>query len=129
MQGGGYPGVIQFRIDDWELSFSPARGDTLHVGTYSGAIRHPFNFGTSSPGMDVDGQGRGYLDVTGTFTINSIVFDHWNRLRSADISFEQRCQGATGGPARPDDVRGRSVRRARMECTGTRVMSPHARIA
>jgi hypothetical protein len=96
MQGDGYPEVIGFRIEDWELQFSPGQGDTLHQGTFGGAIRHPFNFGTSSPGLEVDGHGRGCGDLTGSFTINAVSYDHWNRLQSADITFEQRCEGATG---------------------------------
>jgi hypothetical protein len=96
MQGSGYGQVVGFRIDDWSLSFSPGQGDTLHPGTYSGAIRHPFNVGTSSPGLDVDGEGRGCGDLTGSFTVNSITYDHWNRLQATDISFEQRCEGSAG---------------------------------
>jgi PASTA domain len=78
---------------DWSAAFVPAAGDILAPGTYLNATRYPFN-GTG-PGMDVSGNGRGCNTLTGQFTVNSINFWSDMTLRSASITFEQHCEGAT----------------------------------
>jgi hypothetical protein len=77
----------------WSASFVPAYGDIIAPGTYLNATRYPFN-GTG-PGMDISGNGRGCNTLTGQFTVNSVNWWSDGRLRSASVSFEQHCEGAT----------------------------------
>jgi hypothetical protein len=115
----GYSGTVQ-RVsggvdaangDWWGATFVPAQGDILVEGaTYPDAHRYPFN--GSGAGMDVSGNGRGCNTLTGTFTVNQIGFSSASgALDRLDLSFEQRCEGAT--PA----LRGRLRYRARGDAT------------
>jgi hypothetical protein len=80
--------------DWWYLDFSPAAGDILAPGTYSGATRYPFN--GSGPGLNVDGNGHGCNQLDGSFTVNELTFSGAD-IRTLSISFEQHCEH--GAPA------------------------------
>jgi hypothetical protein len=79
--------------DWWYGDFSPAQGDILAPGTYTGAARDAFR--GSSPGLDVSGNGRGCNEITGRFTVTEITFDSSGALRTFGVNFEQHCEGAT----------------------------------
>ena len=74
----GGTGVIGFMIDTpdggwWSTDFAAPPGQQLHVGTYDGAHRYPFN--DQSPGFDHSGMGRGCNESTSTFTITELTYD------------------------------------------------------
>jgi hypothetical protein len=75
--------------DWWYLDFTPAAGDVLAPGTYSGATRYPFN--GNGPGLSVSGNGRGCNELDGSFIVNELRMDGGD-LRSLSISFEQHCE-------------------------------------
>lgn len=81
--------------DYWDFSFeSPGSNVPLAVGTYTGAVRYPFN-PEGTPGLSVTGQGRGSNTLTGFFTINAISFSALGQLQSFSASFEQHSEGST----------------------------------
>jgi hypothetical protein len=86
----------------WFLDFAAPNGQPLTVGTYSGAMRFPFqNLG--QPGLDVSGDGRGCNTLTGSFVVLEISFGANNTVNSFDAMFEQHCEGAT--PALRGEIR------------------------
>jgi len=83
----------------WRLRLATSAHEQLHVGTYPNASR----FGNTGNQIDITGYGRGCNETTGEFTVNAISYDRYQRIVSADVSFEQHCEG---GPAA---LRGRFV--------------------
>jgi hypothetical protein len=81
-------------LEFWNVSLRGPAGAPLHTGTYPNATREAFS--GNGTGLDVWGDGRGCNEVTGSFTINSLRLDRYYQVVSADISFEQHCEG---GPA------------------------------
>ena len=81
--------------DDWSGSFSPADGDIIAPGRYTGATRDAFR-GTG-PGIEVTGNGRGCNEIEGEFTVHEATFDPDGRMRSIALDFVQHCEG--GAPA------------------------------
>lgn len=78
----------------WSADFTPAAGDVLAPGTYTGATRFPFN-GTG-PGLSVSGSGRGCNTLTGSFTVKQAVFNRLDgSLERLLVDFEQHCEGGT----------------------------------
>jgi hypothetical protein len=77
----------------WDGSFSPADGDIIAPGRYTGATRDPFR-GTG-PGIEITGNGRGCNQIAGEFTVNEATFEQDGRLRTVSIDFEQHCEGGT----------------------------------
>ena len=77
----------------WTGDFEADSGHLLLPGTtFQGATRYPFN-SSSSPGMDVSGDGRGCNTLTGSFTVNEATYDS-GQLTGISITFEQHCEGA-----------------------------------
>lgn len=85
----------------WYLDFAGANSQPLTVGTYTGALRFPFQ--GSAPGLNVDGDGRGCNTLTGTFTVLEVSYGTGNTIQSFDATFEQHCEGAT--PALYGEIR------------------------
>lgn len=79
----------------WYLDFAAPSGTPLTVGTYTGATRYPFQ-SSGSPGLSIDGDGRGCNTLTGSFTITAIQFNTDGSLARFAANFEQHCEG---GPA------------------------------
>lgn len=78
--------------DFWFADFSAPSGQTLSVGSYTGAVR----FATpSQPGLDIDGDGRGCNTTTGSFNVLELSYNADGTLASFDATFEQHCEGAT----------------------------------
>jgi hypothetical protein len=80
--------------DDWTVYLYPPAGQTLTVGTYTGAQRYPFN-DAGRPGLSVSGNGRGCNTLTGQFTIREIAFDAAGAVTALFATYEQHCEGGT----------------------------------
>ncbi len=92
--GGGLfsASVIQGNFDHWwfvEMAAPP--GEPLAEGSYTGALRFPFNDG--APGLSVSGDGRGCNTLTGQFDVNEISHASTGELLVFDATFEQHCEG------------------------------------
>ncbi|MGZ8993087.1 MAG: hypothetical protein ACXW16_03640 [Burkholderiaceae bacterium] len=77
----------------WSLSFAAANGAQLTQGSYSNAVRYPFQ-PAGLPGLSVSGDGRGCNELTGSFQVVNVVYGPGNTLASFDAIFEQHCEGA-----------------------------------
>jgi hypothetical protein len=91
--GGFFASVIQGNYDHWwyvDLAAPP--GEPLVEGSYTGALRYPFN--DSAPGLDVSGDGRGCNTLTGQFDVNEVSQASTGELLVFDATFEQHCEGA-----------------------------------
>ena len=83
------PGTGQW----WTLDVAAPPGETLQVGSYTGAVRAPFR-GAGQPGLSFGGTGRGCNTLTGDFTVNSIATDPAGAITSLDVTFRQFCDNA-----------------------------------
>ena len=95
---GGTRRGVGFGIDAangeyWSGRFSPADGDIIAPGRYTGATRDAFR--GSGPGIEVTGNGRGCNTIKGEFTVNEATFDPDGRLRTIALDFVQHCEGGT----------------------------------
>lgn len=90
----------------WFLDFSNGLNVPLAPGTYSGAVRYPFN-PPGVPGLSVYGDGRGCNTLTGSFIVSEIVVGPMNLIQRLAVDFEQHCEGAP--PALFGSVRVRST--------------------
>jgi hypothetical protein len=105
-----------FSNASWRGAFAAPPGGVLRPGTYTGALRWPFNPQIAS--MAFDGGGNGCNELSGTFTIQRFAFDGYALRARAALRAALRVQRA--GAARdvhvprsaPPGVRLRS-RRAR----------------
>jgi|GEM_PF-981638 uncharacterized delta-60 repeat protein len=80
----------------WDLSFAAPSNAPFIAGTkYTGATRFPFQ-SNSVPGLSVFGEGRGYNNLEGQFTINQIIYGANDTIASLDASFEERGDSDTG---------------------------------
>jgi len=77
-------------LDNWTLNLRAPSGP-LAVGTYTGATRFPFESGV--PGLSFYGSGRGCNTLTGTFTINELVWGAGDKPTKLSVDFEQHCEG------------------------------------
>jgi HYR domain len=94
--GGFFASVIQGNYDHWwYVDFAAPPGEPLVEGSYTGALRYPFNDG--APGLSVSGDGRGCNTLTGQFDVNEISQASTGELLVFDATFEQHCEG--GDPA------------------------------
>jgi hypothetical protein len=80
--------------DWWYLDLAAPSGQTLAPGTYDGATRYPFQTSTV-PGLSLYGNGRGCNTLTGSFTIQNVVFGPYNYVQQLDATYEQHCEGGT----------------------------------
>jgi hypothetical protein len=94
--GGFFASVIQGNYDHWwYVDLAAAPGEPFVEGSYTGALRYPFNDG--APGLSVSGDGRGCNTLTGQFDVNEIARASTGELLVFDATFEQHCEG--GDPA------------------------------
>ena len=75
----------------WYLDFSAPGGQYLTVGTYTDALRFPFE-GTHA-GLAVYGDGRGCNTLTGSFEVKEVVYGSGSSIVSFRATFEQHCEG------------------------------------
>jgi HYR domain len=97
-QGGGLfsASVIQGNFDHfWFVEIAAPPGEPLVEGSYTGALRFPFN--DDAPGLSVSGDGRGCNTLTGQFDVDEISHASTGELLVFDATFEQHCEG--GDPA------------------------------
>jgi hypothetical protein len=93
-QGGGYFSafVLQGNFDHWWfVDIAAPPGEPLVEGSYTGALRYPFN--DDAPGLSVSGDGRGCNTLTGQFDVNEISHASTGELLVFDATFEQHCEG------------------------------------
>ncbi|WP_233223596.1 hypothetical protein [Amycolatopsis sp. CA-128772] len=84
--------VSGFNSDWWDLDLAAPSGTGLTAGTYDGATRWPFQ-GAGAPGLSLGGNGRGCNTLTGTFTVQNVVFGPHGYVQTLDATFEQHCEG------------------------------------
>jgi HYR domain len=90
--GGFFAGVVQGNFDQWwNVEFAAAPPGPLVEGSYTGALRYPFNDG--APGLSVTGNGRGCNTLTGQFDVHEISIATTGELIVFDATFEQHCEG------------------------------------
>ena len=77
--------------DWWSLDFAAPRGEALTAKTYDGATRYPFQ--GAGAGLSHGGNGRGCNTLTGTFTIQDIVWGPHGYVQKLDATYEQHCEG------------------------------------
>lgn len=76
----------------WYLDFAAPNNAQLTPGTYTGATRAGFHAPTE-PGLDVSGDGRGYNELNGQFTINQVVYGSGDEIISFDATFQEYGDG------------------------------------
>jgi hypothetical protein len=76
----------------WDLDVAAPPGETLRVGTYSGAVRAPFRE-AGQPGLSFSGSGRGCNTLAGSFTVNQVATNPDGSLAALDVAFTQYCEG------------------------------------
>jgi hypothetical protein len=89
--------VVLFSInngDGWDNDFAGPTTARLGVGNYQNAQRYPFQ-PAGTPGLSVDGAGRGCNTLTGNFQVLKAGYNSSNVLQSFSANFEQHCEGAT----------------------------------
>ena len=85
----------------WYVDFAAANGAALTVGTYTGALRFPFQ--GNQPGLSVAGDGRGCNTLTGSFEVLEAVYGPADQVISFRATFEQHCEGFS--PALRGEIR------------------------
>ena len=80
--------------DNWNLDFSAPGNVPLTLGTYTGAMRFPFQ-NAGSPGLSISGAGRGSNTLTGQFNVTNLVYGTGGTVQQFAASFEQHSEGAT----------------------------------
>ncbi len=75
---------------DYGIELGAPRGQFLQVGEYPGAKRYPFS--DNSPGIEVNGNGRGCNMIEGKFVVWELEVKGNEVIRLA-IDFVQRCEG------------------------------------
>jgi hypothetical protein len=78
----------------WYVDIAAPQGQPLAVGSYTGAVRYPFN--PPGSGLSISGDGRGCNTLTGAFDVNELSYAPTGELLVFDATFEQHCEG---GPA------------------------------
>ncbi len=77
----------------WDLVFAAPSGQTLAPGTYMNATTASFPSSTT-PGLDISGEGRECNTVTGQFVVNEAVYGASGNVESFSADFQQHCEGA-----------------------------------
>lgn len=93
--------VSGLNSDWWTLDLAAPSGTALTAGTYGEATRYPFQ-GANAPGLNLSGNGRGCNELTGTFTVQNVVFGPHGYVQALDATYEQHCEG--GEPALRGEV-------------------------
>jgi Calx-beta domain len=78
-------------LDTWTLDFAAPNNATLTAGTYTNAMRFPFQSG-GAPGLDVSGAGRGCNTLTGQFVVTKVSYS-LTGVSGFGADFEQHCEG------------------------------------
>jgi hypothetical protein len=87
--------------ESWRGEFRlPDTYSQLETGTYSNLTRYPFH-DPAVGGLSWSGEGRGCNSLTGTITIDEVIYDG-TTLTGIDLQFEQYCEG--GSPALRGDI-------------------------
>ena len=76
----------------WIVDVAAPPGDTLHVGSYAGATKTSSR-APGEPGLDVFGNVRACVSVTGGFTVNDLEIGPDGRATRLDVTFTQHCDG------------------------------------
>ncbi|MEV0118130.1 hypothetical protein AB0H77_33635 [Streptomyces sp. NPDC050844] len=79
--------------DWWTLDLAAPSGTTLAPGSYTGATRAGSN-GPTEPGLSLSGNGKGCSDLTGSFTVQDVVFGPRGYVQKLDATYEQHCSGS-----------------------------------
>jgi hypothetical protein len=88
--------VVTFSInngDYWSTDFASPTTARLAPGDYDNAQRYPFE-PAGTPGLNVDGAGRGCNTLTGNFDVLQAAYNASNVLQNFSANFEQHCEGA-----------------------------------
>jgi hypothetical protein len=75
---------------DWHLEFRAPVGGQLTPGTYPAAERAPFR--TTTPGLEISGNGRGCNMLTGSFTVHELTRNTLGEVTVFSAEFEQHCE-------------------------------------
>lgn len=98
VNGTSSSGVVSMTLfgptEFWSVDFAAPSGQSLAVGTYTGAARYPFQ-SPSQPGLSISGDGRGCNTLTGSFTVLEVSYGADSNIASFDATFEQHCEGVT----------------------------------
>ena len=79
----------------WSVELAAPPGSPLVPGTYTDAVRAAFR-GAGQNGIDVNGDGRGCNQTSGSFTVNEAVYGPNNYVQTFDATFTQFCDGGSG---------------------------------
>ena len=79
-------------LDTWTLDFAAPNNTILTAGTYSNAMRFPFQSG-GAPGLSVAGAGRGCNTITGQFAVTKVSYTSTG-VSAFAADFQQHCEGA-----------------------------------
>jgi hypothetical protein len=89
--------TVQERNSDfWETDFAGPSSARLTAGEYLNAQRYPFQ-PAGTPGLSVDGAGRGCNTLTGNFDVLKAAYTGTGAVQAFAANFEQHCEGQ--GPA------------------------------
>ena len=80
-------------LDLWALDFAAPTDTTLTAGTYDNAQRFPFQT-SGTPGLAIEGAGRGCDTLTGNFVVNQAVYGSTGAIEHFSADAEQHCEGA-----------------------------------
>ncbi|HEY6958190.1 MAG TPA: hypothetical protein VI814_05160 [Candidatus Limnocylindria bacterium] len=81
---------VSSATENWQVNLSAPVGQALAVGSYTGATRYQTS---TTPGLDVYGDGHGCNTTTGQFDINELAFSSLGEITVLDATFEQHCEG------------------------------------
>lgn len=87
--------VVTFTINDgdfWDVDLAGPTSARLGKGDYENAQRYPFQ-PAGTPGLSVDGAGRGCNTLTGNFQVLQAAYNSSNVLQSFSANFTQSCEG------------------------------------
>lgn len=76
----------------WYLDFAAPNGEPLTVGSYTGAVRFPFQEAHQA-GLALYGDGRGCNTLTGQFDVTEAQYNPDGSPVVFDVTFEQHCEG------------------------------------
>lgn len=87
--------VVTFTINDgdfWDVDLAGPTSARLGKGDYENAQRYPFQ-PAGTPGLNVDGAGRGCNTLTGNFQVLQAGYNSSNILQNFSANFTQSCEG------------------------------------
>ena len=90
----------------WNLGFLAPMGALLAPGTYTGVSRAPFR--TTTPGLEIWGNGGVCNIVTGSFTVHEFTRTPLGEVAAFAADFEQHCESSSS-PALAGSVRFNSI--------------------